>query len=795
MTTESLMQKIKWDNPHKGTATVAVAGNPNSGKTTLFNGLTGGKQRIGNWPGVTVEMKEGVVTTEQHTVRLVDLPGIYSLSASSEDEIVARDYLLSGEPEIVINIVDATNLERNLYLTTQLIEMKVPVFVVLNMMDLVDKKGLTLDVEHLERHLGVPVAAITATDKNGIRRIKDKLDDAIRNKAVSNVKVTYPNEIESVITGWTPRLEQISRGLGANPRWISTKLLEGDRWITKKIIDAELLDEEEITEAAAQIETLLEDEPDVLIADYRYGFIHGLVKDVVKKKRDRKMVSDIIDKVIMNRILGIPIFLGIMYFMFWVTISVGGAFIDFFDILFGAVFVDGFAALLGSIGSPEWLITLLAHGVGAGIQTVSTFVPIIFMMFLMLSILEDSGYMARAAFVMDRFMRMIGLPGKSFVPMLVGFGCTVPAIMATRTLENKKDRYMTVFMVPFMSCGARLPVYALFGAAFFGAAAGSVVFSIYMVGIVLAVLTGLLLKNTLFQGEPSHFIMELPPYHLPRFRHIMFHTWNRLKVFIIRAGLVITVVVTVLGFLNSFGTDGSMGNEDTDTSVLSVVGKAITPVFTPMGIEKDNWPASVAVFTGLFAKEAVVGTLSSLYSQMDAAEAPPAAAAAPADTAAPAETEGPSFNLAEEVVNALRSIPEGLAGIGGGLGDPLGAGIIAEGDQESVAEEVEAEPGVFAAMRDKFSAGGAGAYAYLLFILIYFPCVAALGAAVREIGPGFGWLAVGYLTLLGWITATLFYQITVAHQIIWIIVPLALLGGIYLLFRVLGKEIRARRVL
>jgi ferrous iron transport protein B len=794
MTTETLMQKIKWDNPNKGTAVVAVAGNPNSGKTTLFNGLTGGKQRIGNWPGVTVEKKEGVVSTEQHAVRLVDLPGIYSLSASSEDEIVARDYLLGGEPEIVINIVDATNLERNLYLTTQLIEMKVPVFVVLNMMDLVDKRGLSLDVEHLERHLGVPVVAITATEKKDIQRIKEKLDDAIRDKAVSNVKVTYPNEIESVITQWSPRLERISRGLGANPRWISTKLLEGDPWITKKIVEADILSEEELTEAAAQIETLLEDEPDVLLADYRYGFIHGLVKDVVKKKRDRKMVSDIIDKVMMNRILGIPIFLGIMYLMFWVTISVGGAFIDFFDILFGAVFVDGFAALLGSIGSPEWLITLLAHGIGAGIQTVSTFVPIIFMMFFMLSILEDSGYMARAAFVMDRFMRMIGLPGKSFVPMLVGFGCTVPAIMATRTLENKKDRYMTVFMVPFMSCGARLPVYALFGAAFFGAAAGSVVFSIYMVGIVLAVLTGLLLKNTLFQGEPSHFIMELPPYHLPRFRHIMFHTWNRLKVFMIRAGLVITIVVTVLGFLNSIGTDGSIGNEDTDSSVLSVIGKAITPVFEPMGVEEDNWPASVAVFTGLFAKEAVVGTLSSLYSQMDAAEAGGAETATDAD-AAPAETGGPGFSLGAEVVNALRSIPEGLAGIGGGLSDPLGAGIIAEGDQESVAEEVEAEPGVFAAMRARFPAGGAGAYAYLLFILIYFPCVAALGAAVREIGAGFGWLAVGYLTLLGWITATLFYQITVAHQIIWIIVPLALLGGIYLLFRVLGKEIRARRVL
>jgi ferrous iron transport protein B len=764
---------------------VAVVGNPNSGKTTLFNGLTGNKQRIGNWPGVTVEKKEGTVKTADRNVRLVDLPGIYSLSATSEDEKVARDYLLSGEAKVVINIIDATNLERNLFLTTHLIEMKVPLFLVVNMMDVAEKNGLSIDLEHLEKHLGVPVIGISAIKGNEIKRVKEKLDSVLENPKISNEKVRYPNEIEEVINRRSPAVVQTARTLGADPRWVVLKLLEGDDWIIQKVVQDGPLTSNDIDDETGKVESLLGDTADVLLADYKYGFIHGTVKDIVSRKKDRRGFTGKVDQVVMHRILGIPIFLAVMYLLFWVTISVGGAFIDFFDILFGAVFVDGFGLLLENMGSPGWLVTLLAHGVGAGIQTVATFIPIIFMMFFMLSLLEDSGYMARAAFVMDRFMRWIGLPGKAFVPMLVGYGCTVPAIMATRTLESKKDRYMTVFMVPFMSCGARLPVYALFGAAFFGAAAGNIVFSIYLVGIVLAVLTGLLLKNTLFKGEPSHFVMELPPYHAPRMKHIMYHTWMRLKVFMIRAGLVIVIVVTVLGFLNSIGTDGSIGNEDSENSALSVVGKAITPVFEPMGIEEDNWPASVAIFTGLFAKEAVVGTLNSLYNQMDAS------AAAAADSGGTEEAEEEGFTLGAEVGAAFASIPEGLSGVFGGLSDPFGTGILAGGDQAAVAEEVEAEERVFSAMTTYFSKGKNQAYAYLLFVLIYFPCVAALGAAIREIGKGFGWLSVTYLTVLAWITATLYYQITVAHQAVWIIVPLLLLGAIFGVFRWMGRTRKA----
>jgi ferrous iron transport protein B len=370
---------------------------------------------------------------------------------------------------------------------------------------------------------------------------------------------------------------------------------------------------------------------------------------------------------------------------------------------------------------------------------------------------------------------MLGLPGKSFVPLLVGFGCTVPAVMATRTLETGKERFMTVFMAPFMSCGARLPVYALFAAAFFSRRAGLVVFSLYITGIVLAVLTGLLMKRTLFKGEASSFIMELPPYHRPRFRHIMIHTWDRLKGFILRAGKVIIIVVALLSVLNSIGTDGSFGNEDSEESVLSFIGKAITPVFTPMGVERDNWPATVGIFTGLFAKEAVVGTLDVLYAQMEA------------DSGSDGEEEG-GFDFWGGILESLASIPEGLSGIFGGLSDPLGTGLLQDTDTDTLAEEIGAEPSLFGSLRNSFSRGGGQAYAYLLFILLYFPCIAAFGAVVKETGVLFGLLNGLYLTVLAWITATLFYQVVAGHQLIWILVPLILLGGIILSFYLMGRK-------
>jgi ferrous iron transport protein B len=773
--------------------TIAVAGNPNTGKTTIFNGLTGSRQRIGNWPGVTVERKEGILTfdsiarflsrpflpeetavkggiattTATRTtvgdgpVTVVDLPGIYALSATSEDEIIARDYLLSGEPDLVVDVLDAANLERNLYLTLQLIELGLPLLVVLNMMDLAERRGIRIEAQHLAEHLGVPVVAVSAVKSDAGQQIKKAIHGALSERRASVATISYPPEVEQVLQGWESTLSAITTGLPVSERWLGLKLLERDAWVTERVVAARAFSTDTIEERISELAGELGEDPDVILADSRYGFIHGLSRHVVRRRLDRRSITDRIDRVVMSRALGIPLFLAVMYLVFWVTIAFGGAFIDFFDLAFGALVVDGPAVVLDRLGSPSWVTAFVAGGIGMGIRTVATFVPVIFFMFLMLSLLEDSGYMARAAFVMDRFMRWIGLPGKSFVPMMVGFGCTVPAILSTRTLDSAKDRYMTSFMAPFMSCGARLPVYALFATAFFPSRAGLVVFSLYVIGIVLAVLTGLLLKHTLFRGAVSHFIMELPPYHAPRPRHILRSAGGRLKVFVLRAGLTITVAVAILSSLNSLGVDGTLGNEGTDRSLLAVTGKAITPLVGPAGIEPSNWPATVGLFAGMFAKEAVVGTLSSLYSQNAAADG------------------NAVFRLGERLREAVATVPANLAGLLESMVDPLGSRELLGNTGDSV---------VFRRMRQNFSP--TGAYSYLLFVLIYFPCVSALAAAIREMGAGYGWLLAAYTTILAWTVATLVYQTATGQRPVLVLAAIGVVVVIPLVFLGLRRVMR-----
>ncbi|MDX9800057.1 MAG: Fe(2+) transporter permease subunit FeoB [Spirochaetia bacterium] len=760
-----------------GKKIIAVAGNPNCGKTTLFNSLTNGHVKTGNWPGVTVEKLEGVISYPEEKVTLVDLPGIYSFYAASEDEKAAREYILSGEAQFIVNIVDANNLERNLYLTTQLIEMGVPVFVVVNMVDIAAKNGIRIDTEKLSKKMGVPVEAISAVNKNDVEQVKKSILDYFSSSTPTNHVVEYPNEIEDVINDWQKKIKNVQK---ESARWSAIKILENDKLIIQEVTDKTDLTKKEISEKKENLKKILGDSPDIVIADYRYGYIKGILGDIVKRSDVKIKVTEVIDSIVLNRFLGIPVFLFALYMVFWLTNIVGGAFIDFFDILFGTIFVDGVAYLLGSAGSPAWIISIIAGGVGAGIQTVATFVPIVFMMFLCLSILEVSGYMARAAFVMDRLMRAIGLPGKAFIPMLVGFGCTVPAIMGTRTIENKRDRLMTLFMAPFMSCGARLPVYALFAAVFFPDSRGIMVFLLYLSGIILAVLTGLMLKNTLFKGEASYFIMELPPYHAPKFNHIMIHTWMRLKHFMIRAGKVIIIAVLVLAFLNSFGLDGSFGNENSDNSVLTKIGKTLSPVFQPMGVEEENWPAVVGLFTGLFAKEAVVGTLDALYSQIEASSAE--------DVSGKGNDDEDSFDFFGGVKEAFASIPEALAGTGGGLSDPLGTSLIKETDSDALAEEIGSTPATFGVMGKYFTEGPLQVFAYLLFVLIYFPCLAAFGALIKEAGKFYGILITSYLTFLAWIVATLFYQITLGRSFFWIAVGILFLVLTVLFFKILGRN-------
>jgi len=762
--------------------TVGVVGNPNCGKTTLFNALTGAKQRVGNWPGVTVDRKFGYYQHGRYSIEVVDTPGIYSLSASSVDEEVARDYCLSGEADLIVNIVDASNIERNLYLTSQLLEMRVPLLVALNMMDIAKDRQIEIDIEGLSRQLGCPVVPMVVAKNQGIEELKDVINTAAYETKVSTATVTYPVEIQEAATELLPLVESVAADKKWNSQWMAIRLLEGDDQVLAAASQAAVKKAEELVQS---IEDKLEDEPDILIASAHYGFINWLTTDTVKKKGEIKAsVSDKIDKVVLSRAFGIPIFLAAMYIMFMFTINLGGAFIDFFDQFAGTIFVDGFGSILTSIGVPVILKTLLADGIGGGIQTMATFIPPIGFMFLFLSFLEDSGYMARAAFVMDRAMRVIGLPGKSFIPMLVGFGCNVPAIMATRTLENERDRTLTIMMNPFMSCGARLPVYALFAAAFFPTGGQNLVFLLYLIGIAFAVLTGLILKNTLLKGDITPFVMELPPYHLPTVKSVLLRTYERLVTFIVKAGRVLIPVIMVLAFLNSLGTDGTFGNEDTENSALSSMSKVITPVLYPLGVTDDNWPATVGIFTGIFAKEAVVGTLNSLYGGMDTSIAVEAGAQ-------PEEEAGFWGALAD----SFATIPANLSDLAGTVLDPLGLSVGGVGSFETAAEEMGVSVGTFGSMVTLFGSKAA-AFAYLLFVLLYFPCSAAIAAVYRETNLAWTMFTGFWTTFLAYFAATIFYQTATfsshpASSMMWIAGDLLALGLVVAIMKVLGSKKQA----
>lgn len=757
--------------------TVAVVGNPNCGKTTLFNALTGARQHVGNWPGVTVEKKTGEYKYDDKQIEVIDLPGTYSLEADNDislDERVARDYVAAKEADLIINILDASNIERNLYLTSQLIEMRVPMIVVLNMMDVVARRGLRIDVAQLAEQLGCPVCTISASTRQGIKELKTAVNQAALARPIPHLDIQYHPEIEKVVTTLSLALQQKAQQHNYDSRCLALRLLERDT-LAIQIAGSNFVRQAEILEQS--IEDVTGEEMDILAADARYGFVNKITQSCVNKIHEvSRGATNKIDKWVLNRYLGIPIFLLVMYLMFMITINIGSAFIDFFDQVAGAIFVDGVAVLLNTLLLPEWLVVLLANGAGGGVQVVATFIPIIGFLFLVLSLLEDSGYMARAAFVVDRFMRMVGLPGKSFVPMIVGFGCNVPAIMATRTLESQRDRILTNIMNPFMSCGARLPVYALFAAAFFPVGGQNLVFGLYVFGIMVAVLTGLIMRHTLFKGESMPFIMELPNYHLPTMQSIFIRTWERLKTFLFNAGKVIVPMVLVLNFLNSLGIDGSFGKENTQKSVLSEIGRSLVPVFRPMGISEDNWPATVGIFTGVLAKEAVVGTLDALYSQLAL------------NGVEPEDTE---FDLQQSLLDAVMTIPENLMAVADNLLDPLGLNIGDVGDMHAAAAAQEVNSGTFGEMQARFD-GQAGAFAYLLFILLYAPCVAATAAIQRETGNKWALFVVCWTTGIAYMTATIFYQLATYSQhretsLLWIIGLLMFFAGVIFSFWLAGR--------
>ncbi len=685
---------------------IALLGNPNCGKTTLFNLLTGARQKVGNWPGVTVERKSGQLSIAGEDFEIVDLPGIYSLEQEylGIDEQIARDYLKNEAIDLIINLTDGTNLERSLILTQQLLETHVPIIVVVNMLDVALQQGVTIDEGTLAKHLAVPVIPMTASRKAGLAQLKAAIEASQQLPSAAATATAAP---------------------------------------------AQALDEPRDTDIAQ----------DPILR--RYHKSRQLAQGVVEVSPTHDNLSERIDAFVLNRWLGVPVFLGMIYLVFTFAINLGAVFIDFFDILFAAVLVDGVAWALESLSFHPVIVTLIAQGLGGGITLVATFIPVIGFLYLCLAALEDSGYMSRAAFVVDRLMAGIGLPGNAFVPLIVGFGCNVPAVMAARTLGRDSDRLMTIAMAPFMSCGARLTVYALFAAAFFQSNGQNIVFGLYLLGIGLAVFTGWIFRKQLFKDELTPSFQEMPAYHVPVVRNLLLTTWFRLRGFVLRAGKTIVGVVIVLSFLNSVSTDFTFGNEDSEQSVLSVIGKSMTPVFAPMGIANDNWPATVGLFTGMFAKEAIVGTLDALYTSNEGA----------------GESGPPDLIAAAK--EALGSIGTEFMALSSALTDPLKLSIGEVTDISVVTAEQGVTDSTLTNMALLFNTPFA-AFCYLVFVLLYAPCVAVLGAINKEAGWRWTLLVFSWCTGLAYIVATCLYQLGTfaSHPMfsaVWIVSMLSIL--------------------
>lgn len=745
------------------TATIATLGNPNSGKTVLFNALTDSQQKVGNWNGVTVSAKRAVLALTNADCDLVDLPGIYDLAAqdSSADEQTTSSFLLQHSPDLILNIVDASHLMRSLYLTLQLRELGVPMVVVLNKMDVLKKERAEINSQMLSEYLGCPVIALSAHDKKALADFKTKISAWLQQPPpCKTFQCDYGTDFERAITQITEQLPSKTYSVRG----------EAIRYLEGQIHTRDTQDLNTLRAIRKQLAMTLDIE--LHVADVRYHLIHELIPDIMHHKgKLTQRVSERIDSIVLNRWLGIPVFMAMMYCMFMFAIQFGSAFIGFFDIIAGTFFVDLPTVGLEHMNAPPWLTSVLANGIGAGLQTVATFIPVIFALYLFLSFLERSGYLARAAFVVDAMMQKIGLPGKAFVPMLMGFGCTVPAVMATRTLANERERLLTSSMAPFMSCGARLPVYALFAVAFFPDSGQNLVFALYLIGMLAAVLTGFVLSKTLLPGESRSQPIEMPDYEIPQLRCIVTTAASKVKGFLLGAGKTIVLVVTVLGVLNTLGTDGRLGHEGKATSLLSTISKQVTPIFTPMGIREDNWQATVGIITGIFAKEALVGTLNSLYAYEDEPE------------------ESASIDLQERFTQAVTSVVDALRELT--PGDPLGIILGDLHDHSALADDQELNESVYTNLPLYFD-GQIGAFAYLLFILLYMPCAAAMGAMVREMGTKWAWGSALWCNAIAYITATLFYQIAHIYQhpiqtLAWLAFFSVLLLLIFFLLRYRGS--------
>lgn len=715
--------------------TIALAGNPNSGKTTIFNNLTGAHQKVGNWSGVTVEKKEGVINRHGYELKIIDLPGTYSLTPFSIEEIVARNFILEEHPDVVIDIIDASNLERSLYLATQLREIDCKVLFALNMADMAQSRGVKIHTEKLSDLLDVPIVFTVGNKNEGMDALLIKAIELAErtHHTPEGRKVRYSQDIESAISRLQDFLQKnVSGTLPYNDRWTAIKLIEDDKIVRDQMLalagDARKTVEDEIQLARQYIMDRFDDDPEIIMTDERYGFIAGIVKETVTTSaRQRVDISRNIDRVLTNRFVGFPIFVFFIWAMFQLTFTVGE---------FPKAWIQSGVSWLSSALeihlSDSLFKDLLLNGVVAGVGSVVVFLPNILILFFCISLFEDTGYMARTAFLMDKIMHMIGLHGKSFIPMLMGFGCNVPAIMATRTLESEKDRILTVLITPFMSCSARLPIYIVMAGTFFAGRAGTVIFSLYLVGIVLSIITGRMLRSTLLKGMDAPFVMELPPYRVPMARSVMIHMWERSKMFLKKMGNIILIGSVIVWALSAFPrnityskdfyseiqqlqqkaaaadrqasvdlsarsalekeTEASieaikrnMQAEKIENSYMGRLGKMIAPVFSPLGID---WRGSVALLSGFVAKEIVVSTMGILYAT--------------------------------------------------------------EGDKDSEA------------LRTALLSSGMtrlSAVSMLVFVLLYLPCLATMAAIRREL-RSWKWMlfSVGYSTSLAWVMAFLVFQ-------------------------------------
>ncbi|WP_409199884.1 ferrous iron transport protein B [Methanobrevibacter sp. DSM 116169] len=631
---------------------IGLAGNPNVGKTTLFNQLTGLRQHVGNWPGKTVEKAEGHFKHNGTEMDVIDLPGNYALSAHSIEEVVSRDFIVDEDSDVIVNVIDAANLERNLYLTVQMMELGANMVIALNMNKFARKKDIYIDVPLMAELLGVPVVEIEATDKTGTDELLNAVEEASKNPIKSNKKLVYGDELKEHIGELQIEIEKDNNLLDVPSEWTAIKLLEEDEIVIEKVQNSSNVNQiiNETDKVKKHLSDIFNESSEEVIANARYAFIDGLINECVKQPEVAKETfSEKIDRVVTNRILGLPIFAIIMFLVFHITFTLGAPLQDALDEGFGMLG----EAVAGALGD-SWFSSLIVDGIIGGVGGVLVFLPIIVLLFLMITILEDSGYLARAAFVLDKIMhKVVGLHGKAFIPLVLGIGCGVPAIMATRTMENEKDRLLTMMIVPFISCNARLPVYILLVGAFFTAYQGLIIFSLYVLGVIVAIIIAAILKRTTFKGISAPFVMELPSYKVPSLKGVLLHTWEKAYGFLKKAGTIILVASIVIWVLSSLPMGVEYGAQE---SVTGQIGTLISPIFAPLGF--GEWQPAVALIFGVVAKEVVVSTFSSLFG---------------------VEEEGPGFDSAVQQ-----------------LFTPLTA------------------------------------YSFMVFVLLYVPCFAAIGTIKQE---------------------------------------------------------------